>query len=171
MKEVRFKKQVIYVFLAIAVFAFVLIGCKKDDDAGSGVYRMKFKVDGNQVEFNLQTALVAAFGQSGSQYNSVISGSDSKSNVGLQVFDNKIIATGKYSGYTISNSAVVGALMHYQDLNGTVYTQGTVSPDIEITINEINDTTVKGTFRGTLKSTGKANISITDGEFFVWRAN
>lgn len=171
MKGANFKKQSIGVILAIVVFAFLSGGCKKDNDAGSGGYHMKFKVDGTQIEYSVQGALVAAFGQSGTQYNAVISGSDGKSNAGLQVFDNKAISASIYSGYTISNSAVVGALMHYEDLNGTVYTQGTVSPDIEITIIEINATIVKGTFRGTLKSAGKANISITNGEFLVWRAN
>lgn len=171
MKGTNFKKQSIGVILAIVVFALLSGGCKKDDDSGSDGYHMKFKLDGAQVEFNMQTALVAAFAQSGTQYNAVFSGSDGKSNTGLQVFDNKAISASKYSGYTISNSAVVGALMHYEDMNGTVYTQGSVNPDIEITIVEINSTIVKGTFRGTLKSTGKADISITNGEFFVWRAN
>jgi hypothetical protein len=171
MEKLNFRKQVIYVFLAVAVFAFLSGGCKKDDDAGSGTYYMKFKVDGNRVEFNLQTAMVAAFAQSGTQYNAVISGSDGKRNVGLQVFDNKVISAGKYSGYTISNMAVVGTLMHYEDLNGTAYTQGSTNQDVEVTISEISSTTVKGNFKGTLKSTGKANILVTDGEFFVWRAN
>ncbi len=170
MKGRNLKNQSIFVILAFVLFAGLLGGCKKDETSDNG-YWIKFKVDGNQVEYTLQSSLVAAFAQAGTQYNAVITGSDSKSNVGLQVYDSKAIAANKYSGYTISNGAVVGVLMHYADGNGTVYNQSVTNSNLEITVSELNTTTVRGTFNGTLKASGKSDISITEGKFYVWRAN
>jgi len=46
-----------------------------------------------------------------------------------------------------------------------------LNPVTSITITEITSTSVKGTFSGTVKASGKSDISITNGEFYVWRAN
>jgi len=66
---------------------------------------------------------------------------------------------------------LVGALMGYQDNAGTLYTQGSANPIANVIISEISPTTVRGTFNGTLKADGKPDVLITQGEFFVWRAN
>jgi len=170
MRDKNLKNRLIFIILAIVIFTVVIVGCKKEE-AGSNGYWIKFKVDGSQVEFTLQSSLVAAFAQAGTQYNAVISGSDSKSHVGLQVYDNKAIVANKYSGYTILNGAVVGVLMHYADASGVVYNQSVTNSNLEITISELTATAVRGTFSGTLKATGKTDIAITSGEFYVWRAN
>jgi hypothetical protein len=165
-------KNVKFLMLGIILVAFFASSCKKDDnEPENSAYKIRFEVDGSLVEFNLQGSLLAAFANSGSQYNAVFTGSDSQRNIGLQVFDNKVITENTYSGYTISGSSVVGALMHYEDLNGTLYTQGSNNMDLRITITELTDKIVRGTFSGTLLSAGKTDISITNGEFYVWRAN
>ena len=89
----------------------------------------------------------------------------------LQIYDDKQIGEMSYSGYDVSGSALVGVLMGYQDTSGTLYTQLSLSSDMVINISSITTDAVSGTFSGTLQSTGKADISITEGKFTVWRAN
>lgn len=165
----------IKLLLLLGLAIFLLNSCKKDQtNSNAYSYFMKFDVDGKTIEFTTQASLVAAFSSSGTtvkQYNALFTGYNSNSNMGLQIFDGNAITTGTYTGYTIVNSAVVGVLIGYQDTSGTLYTQGTTNSDAVITISEMTTSTVKGTFSGTLKATGKSDISVTNGQFYVWRAN
>jgi glutamate synthase domain-containing protein 3 len=154
-----------------ALFALATGSCKKDDATDDGKYFIRFNANGSKVEFTVQGSLVAAFGQAGTQYNAVFTGGDAASNISLQVYDGKAIAAGTFSGYTITGGAVVGAIMGYSDNSGTLYTQGSVGSNASITISEITTTTVRGTFSGTLKASGKTDIVVSQGEFYVWRAN
>ena len=163
----HFKLLVVFVALA----AVSLSGCKKDDDNGDGgQYYMRFKANGTTVEFKVQASLVAAFGHAENVYNAVFTGYDAESNISIQVHDGKAIEEKNYSGYILSGSAFVGALIAYKDKAGTVYTQG-VPGNASITVSEITATEVRGTFSGTLKATGKDDVIITEGEFFVKRLN
>lgn len=156
--------------LGLVILAMVFSSCKKED-AGPEEYVMKFKANGAPVVLNVRGSLVAAFAQAGTVFNGVFTGSDNVSSISLQVYDNKTISATTYSGYKLVGSAIVGALISYNDAKGTPYTQGSVNPDASVTISEITETTVRGTFSGTLKSAGNPDISITEGEFYVWRAN
>ncbi len=156
--------------LGLVIMAMVFSSCKKED-ASPEEYVMKFKSNGSQVVLNVQGSTVAAFAQAGTVFNGVFTGSDNVSSISLQVYDNKTISATTYSGYKLVGSTIVGALISYNDAAGTPYTQGSANPDASVTISEITETTVRGTFSGTLKSAGKPDIAVTDGEFFVWRAN
>ena len=164
------KRRFTAAFLSLTILMLVFNGCKKDQTTQGG-YLMKFDVNGQTVEYTNQASLIAAFSSAATQYNALVTGYDANSNAGLQIFDDKAITTGTYSGYTIAGSAVVGVLIHYQEPGGTLYTQGTTNSDAVITISEITATTVRGTFSGTLKTAGKSDISVTNGQFYVWRAN
>lgn len=156
----------------VFVLLVALLGSCKNDDADTGTdYFVRFNANGQKVEFKVHGSLVAAFGQSGSQYNAVFTGYDANTNISLQVFDNKAIVPATFTGYSLSGSTFVGALIGYQDNTGTLYTQGAVTPNSTITITELTSAAVRGTFSGTVKATGKSDISITNGEFYVWRAN
>lgn len=158
--------------LAGFILAILLFSSCKKDQTSQGGYLMKFDVNGKTVEFTTQASLVAAFSNTGSQYLGVFTGYDANSNMSLSVFDNKAIVPGTFSGYSVSNGALVGILITYQDDSGTVYVQSTTtSSDAVINISEITATTVRGTFSGTLETSGKQTISVTNGQFFVWRAN
>lgn len=170
MRDKTTKQRLTATFFYLVVFTLLFNGCKKDQSTQGG-YLMKFDVNGKTVEFTGQASLVAAFSNTGNQYLGVFTGYDANSNMGLQVYDNKAIVPGTFSGYTISNSAIVGVLIGYQDTSGTQYTQGTTNSDAVITISELTATTVRGTFSGTLKAAGKSDISVTNGQFYVWRAN
>jgi hypothetical protein len=165
-------RQTIFFIGCIALFSILVGSCKTDEDDNSNSgYFIRFKANGTQVEFKEQTSLVAAFAKSGIQHNGVFSGGKNLSNIVLQVFDNKAIEATTFTGYTISGSSIVAELISYNDNTGANYTQGSVGSNATITISEITATTVRGTFSSTVKSAGKPDISITQGEFFVWRAN
>lgn len=166
-------RKSIALVLGFVVLTMVFSSCKKDDkgDNASDGYVMKFKVNGSQVVLNSQPSLVAAFANTGAIFNGVFNGSDGASIMILQVYDNKAISQTTYSGYKLVGSSFVGAIISYSDASGTGYAQGSANPDTKVTISEITTTTVSGTFSATLKSAGKPDIDITDGEFFVWRAN
>lgn len=159
--------QILFIALLSATFS----SCSKDDEPAENDYYVRFNASGQKVEFKVHGSLVAAFGQSGSNHNAVFTGYDATSNISLQVFDNKAITTATYTGYTLSDSSFIGALIGYTDKSGTLYMQDALNPVTSISISEITATTVKGTFSGTVKASGKTDISITNGEFYVWRAN
>lgn len=163
----RFSVQIL-VFLLLVI---TLGSCSKDDEPAENEYYVRFNANGEKIEFTVQGAVVAAFGQAGNKYNAVFTGYDATSNINLQVFDNKEITTSAYSGYTLSGTSFIGALIGYNDKSGTLFMQDALNPVTSITITEITSTTVKGIFSGTVKASGKSDISITNGEFYVWRAN
>lgn len=156
---------------AFIVLSAAISACKKDDTTSNEQYAFKFKANGTQVVLNQQASLVAAFAQSGNIYNAVFNGSDGVSIAILQVYDNKAISSTTFSGYNLVGGSIVGALISYDDATGTGYMQGAGNSDATVTISEITEKTVRGTFSGTLTATGKPDIAITDGEFYVWRAN
>jgi hypothetical protein len=171
MKTKIFHKKSILLILGFVFFSTMFSSCNKDTTTSTGSFLIQFKVDGTLVEYTSQSSLMAVFAHSGAQYNAVFSGYDELSNINLSVYYNKEITSGTYSGYTLAGSAIVGSLISYQDKSGTNYTQASVNSDASITISEITATTVKGFFSGTLLASGKPDIVITNGEFFVWRAN
>ncbi len=167
----NFLKRLSIQILVLLFLAVTSGSCSKDDETAESEYYVRFNANGQKLEFTLQGAVLAAFGQSGNQYNAAFTGGNTNSNVSLQVFDNKAITTATYSRYVLTGSAFIGAIIGYQDNSGTLFTQGAVNPNTSITISAITSTTVKGTFSGTVKAAGKPDISITNGEFYVWRAN
>ncbi|HSM46343.1 MAG TPA: hypothetical protein VK872_00895, partial [Draconibacterium sp.] len=78
----------------ILVFALLVVlfgSCKNDDSDTGSEYYVRFNANGQKVEYTIHNSLVAAFGQSGIQYNAVFTGYDATSNISLQVYDNKAI--------------------------------------------------------------------------------
>ncbi len=149
-------------------------GCKKDDeDKGplSTGYFIRFKADGQQVEFTNQAALTAATGQSLSQYNAVVSGFSGNHNISIQMFDNEAIRTSVYEGYENKVSYFEGALIGY-GRDGVIYGTSGVNPEVTVSLTVWTATEAKGTFSGKVKATNASTeIAITDGEFFVKRLN
>jgi hypothetical protein len=164
-------KTLLFKILIFTISAGIFASCKDDETETSGGYYVRFNANGQKVEFKVQGATVAAFGQATNIYNAVFTGYDASSNVILQVFDKKEITTSTYSGYTLSGASFIGALISYQDDSGTLFRQEVLNPVTSVTISEITSETVKGTFSGIVKASGKPNISITQGEFYVWRSN
>lgn len=157
----------------LVVAGLVLGGCKGSDSTGpnDSTYYLRFKANGSQVSFTLQGSLLVTFSTSGSQYVGIVSGFDAVSNANLQLYSNATIGKATYSGYTVSGGALVGALIGYQDATGTLYTSAGATVEASITVTDLTGTTMRGTFSGRLKATGKPDVVVTEGEFFVPRYN
>lgn len=156
---------------AITIFIIVFTSCSKDEADG---YYIRFRANGELVEFTNQLILTAGFGQSGVFHTGTISGAnDADSNVGLQIYNNAPILAGTYSGYGVSDGVVVGVIIGYKEKSSGVLFSSGGGPNVDATvvITEITETTVKGTFHGKIMATGQPDIVVTDGSYFVRRAN
>ena len=154
--------------IILFVFALIVNSCKKDDMSGK-TYFMSFTANGTKVEYTVEGALVATFSDAGNQHIGFFSGYNSITNLNLQVYDDVPISVKSYTGYNISNSILLGVLIGYDDESGTDYTQ--VGDDLVVNVTSITDTSVSGTFSGTLKANGKPDIVIAGGKFTVKRFN
>ena len=162
------------VVLTVAVLA---VACGKDSDGGTGPSNdgdlfYRFDANGTRVTYTVQQSLLGSFSRNNNQRVLIITGFNANSNSALQVYSGADIGVGSYSGYTINpaQGVVIGTIMHYQDSNGVLYaTDSSVNPTDVVTITDLTATTVRGTFSGRLKSAGRPDMVITNGEFLVKR--
>lgn len=152
--------------------SLLFTGCGGSDSTGpgdSGAWYLRFKANGAQVSFTLQTSLLATFSNAGVQYVGIVTGYDATANTNLQLYDNASITTKTYSGYAASDGAIVGALIGYEDAAGTNYVS--TSNQVSVIVTELTGTTIKGTFTAVLSAVGKPDLTVTEGQFFVPRYN
>jgi hypothetical protein len=154
-------------FLALLIFA----GCKKNNDSGSSVYHINFKVNGEQQNFNYQASF---------QYNV-------PQNVGINflrasLLDSALEGTPDYIVFAL-NGANIGHInaadiakftttlnFYYYDKDGKRYTTSNLTHNtdefIKLDISEISPTAIKGTFSAKAYN-GASAVNITDGELYV----
>ena len=130
---------------------------------------MSFKANGTQVNYKTIGAIVATFSNNSSEYLGAFSGYDATSNMNLQVYDGATITTKNYSGYTAAGNGLIGVLIGYQGDSGTLCSEA--GDDAPATVTSISETSVSGTFSGTIKADRKADIAITNGKFTLQRFN
>jgi hypothetical protein len=163
-------KRNFYYLLTVVAFLVVTTlfsSCSKDETEG---YYIRFRANGELVEYTNQLILTAGFGTNADIYTGTIGGAnDVASNVGLQIYHNAPILEGTYSGY----GGVSGVIIHYMEKSsGALFSSGGgPNADATVVITEITATTVKGTFHGKIMSTGQPDIVVTNGSYFVRRAN
>jgi hypothetical protein len=160
----------------LALVPWLILGCGGGSEStgpgGSGDHYLRFQANGAQVSYTEQSSLLMTFSNSGTQYVGIVSGFDATSNANLQIYANAAISTGTWSGYNLSGSALVGALIGYHPAGGVLHTSGgTGVVTASVTISEITGTTARGTFTATLRAAGQPDITVTNGEFFVPRFN
>jgi hypothetical protein len=159
-----------YHVLRVVTFLVVVVlfsSCSKDETDG---YYIRFRANGELVEFTNQLILIAGFGTNGEIYTGTIGGAnDATSNIGLQIYNNAPILEGTYSGYGGGTGVIIG---YTEKSSGVLFSSGG-GPDVDATvvITEITATTVKGTFHGRIMATGQSDIIVTDGSYFVRRSN
>src|SRR5690554_6213752 len=162
----------LFLFLPVIITGiFLSAGCSKDEDEPGSFY-MRFDANGNKVEYVNQLGLTAGFAQNENMNVGTISGwNDASSSMGLLLYDSEPIKEGTMSGYKVSDGAVVGVLLAYREKEtGIVFSSGaSIDFDGTVTITEMNDNIVKGTFHGKVVATGQQDILITDGSFQVKR--
>lgn len=172
------KKGILASGLMMLMAIAIMIGsCKKDDDNNNNnnnnngsTYYVKFKSNGTQVNFTGFGTEVAIFSHSGNQYTCAVTGADTSSNIGLSMYDTTAITTKTYSGFTTVNSlsATLGTLVTYGDGSGTSYNSNNTT--FSITVTGLTDSTMTGTFSGSLQDNNGTNtLTITDGDFHVKR--
>lgn len=163
--------KLILILVVLVSGAFLFESCSKDEET-PGEYYMRFKANGTLAEYTNQLGLAASFAQSGNQYFLTISGwNDASTNFSVVLYNLAPISESTYSGYVASVDGTVGVLFaHKEKESGAVFSSGvTADYDARVTLSEITETGVKGTFSGTVKASGHSDISITEGEFFVKR--
>lgn len=168
---------------ALVLLTVAALGCSSSTDAtgksSNSPYYIKFTANGTQSEYHDQIAfpISASFAHTGIEYTGVVAGqSDAVATTGgtitLGVMDVAPITTNKSYGALQTVSANGGFTLG--QISYTIASVGYSNPDpnndVHVAFTEITTTTVRGTFSGTLKSTGHANLSIS-GEFFAKRIN
>lgn len=143
-----------YIFLAAFVIGYNSCADKQENESQ---YFISFKADLTRIVFTDQPVLRAAFSETNGIYNCTITGHDLRSSIILQAIDDSAITTGTY----------YNALISYQDDNGNIFEQDAGSDNV-ITITELTDSSVRGTFEGTVRAPGSI-ITVSEGVFFVGR--
>jgi hypothetical protein len=168
---------------ALVLLTVAALGCSSSTDATTGTnnspYFIKFTANGTQSEYHDQIAfpIAASFAHTGIEYTAVVAGqSDAVATTGgtitLGAMDVAPIATNK--SYGALQTVGTGGGFTLGQISYTIASIGYSNPDpnndVRVAFTEITATTVRGTFSGTLKSTGRPNLSIS-GEFFAKRLN
>jgi hypothetical protein len=167
---------------ALVLLAVAALGCSSSTDASgnsSSPYYIKFTANGTQSEYHDQIAfpVAASFAHTGIEYTAIVAAqSDAVATTGgtitLGAMDVAPITTNKSYGalQTVGTNGgfTLGQISY--TIAGIGYSNPDPSNDVRVAFTEITTTTVRGTFSGTLKSSGHANLPIS-GEFFAKRIN
>jgi hypothetical protein len=158
--------------LGMLILSVMTNSCKKASSE-NGEYFVKFKAGNNNINYSNQAGLYYTATQSGNSHFIIISGfNNASSNISLQVYSNAAVTTGTYSSYSVGSGIPLGVIIGYLDAgSGELFNTAGAVTDAIITITEINNTHVKGSFSGTVKKSGQADIVISSGEFYVKKIN
>lgn len=167
-------------FTYFLFFAFALISfsaCKKDSGSNSGGgYYIKFKRDGKEIKMTYSPQAVFADVSLIGLYNGTFEAftSDGKTTMLIIIYDASPVAAGKtYTQDFLSTASLPQAQLAYTDETTTGYSSGStiLNPDASTTvsISDLTDTYIKGTFSGKLLTSDYKGIkyTITDGEFYL----
>ncbi len=159
-------------FLAAGLFLSACGGSGGDSTGPDGTYYLRFKANGTQITYADQFRLNATVSQAANQHLLLALGFDDTSNFSATFFDGAPVSQKTYAGYNINQSlgAFIGVIFAYQNTSGVVYGPGSTN-DESATITELTSTTVRGTFSGTVRAAGQADVVITNGEFYLPRGN
>lgn len=160
--------------LALAIiFSLTLSSCGGSDDGGGGGSAangtIKAKVGGSNFT-SMQIASFAYKQAIGNAYMITLQGSDASGKV-IQLILNGV--DGQTGTYEISDTANISAVGSYTEINVNTMTSQTWAAPYDgsgaagsITISEITDTNIKGTFSFTAKNQEGADTkSVTNGAF------
>lgn len=175
-------------FILSAAFLCLSAGCEKnaiDGTVPETEYYLRCKIDGTKKDFKVTDSAYLPETSWNGIYSFGIGGIDNISTMNqLSVIINdgtgKPITAGKtYTTIAPADVTQVQAVIIYSNLNGEYYTSA-FFPDkpsyesAEITLSEITDKYVKGTFKGKLledeSSSSAVKYNITEGEFYLPRS-
>ena len=162
--------------LAVLPLGFLaLTSCGGDSATGpfGGGLFLRLKVDGTLYEYSLEGGLLGVFGGSGRYNNLNITGNDAGATSALvMVWDTVRVSARSYDEFhgTVPAGSF-GTILSFTDPTGTDYASGDAGTDANVTISEISDSQIAGTFDGVLAAAGHANVTVTEGSFRVARFN
>lgn len=174
-------------FLQFTKLAFVVLllitsasSCSKsnvdeeEEESDTG-YFIRFNANGQLNKFTPEYILSGNLSEYNAQYSASIIGKNTTSSIIIHALDNKTIIEKSYSGYVMIQATPqtpaynIGADIFYHGGDGIMYTSPLSNSDVTIKIEKITPTTIRGTFNGTLKFSGKPDLVITNGKFHVER--
>ncbi len=153
----------------LAVCAILFSSCKKNNTTNSDYY-VKGDVNGQEVNYTGFTSAVFTTLPGSPSYNILaIQGMQSQGAVtnlfGIVITDQVAITTKTYTDATVGNT-VQGVVNYYNGTNVQFTSALSVNPGVTITITEITNSYVSGTFSGAVESTSSNESAIiTNGSF------
>ena len=171
MKILFFTKKTNYLSIGYILLGLFLSSCKKEnnkDDSGNS-YMITYEVGSIAKSFTEKDSPLGGFYNHDQQYGGIFTCSHNSNKITLLVLDNKAITATIYRGYNDEKVYLNGAAISLQEGSVAYRTESTANSDVKIEITKITETTIRGKFSGTLKSEGKPDRIITNGNFFVPR--
>jgi len=172
----QFTKMVILILgLLVALTSCKMSDDGDDDDGKIGEFMISFNANGTLQEFTSDHFPQGSIYDNGSQYTAGFSAVRSASSVGIQVLDNKTVTAKSYTGYSLtqatqqSSAYVIGAVVSYSEGQTGYSSLVGLDSNVTVVISEITTTSIRGTFSGTLKSSGEQDLVVTNGKFYVLR--
>ncbi|MCG2459606.1 hypothetical protein K8352_02455 [Flavobacteriaceae bacterium F89] len=168
-----------HIFLIIIIFwGLSFSSCSKNSDSPKAEgYFMKFKIDGETVQFTETTAYTFDSPSQDPRYHYTINGGDGKAGFTINLSERLAIEENRIYNDTIIKKVPV-AYMGYSPPDTTVYTHSSwiatiniqVALPCTVSISEVTDTNIKGTFSGEmLDIENNKSEEVTQGEFNVKR--
>jgi asparagine N-glycosylation enzyme membrane subunit Stt3 len=167
------KSHFILSFSLLIWLSITSISC--NDEEGNGLLNnsIKFKIDGNLIEFKDQTKLFGFYGSNGSQHTLLIQSDNGEEEINIQIFDDTPITVATYTGFDLnSNNVIEGITIGVFTNDGIVYTTDATNVIGSVIVTDLGDNLIKGTFSGELRDPETGNsVTLTEGEFTVKRVN
>ena len=178
MKHQFFTKATSYFILGLVLVALFSGSCKKEDDIKND-YKISYKANGVLEEFIVEDVAGSFYEDvTATQYGLRFTARKQNFTIYLDIYDRHAITDSTYSGYKLTPpigkkpTLIEGAEIAHNDGDTyTVYKTDKKNADVTISISEITKSTVRGSFKGTLKASGKPDMVITEGKYFVPVAN
>ncbi len=173
------KSKTNHIFLIIIIFlGLCTSNCSKSEDSPKAEsYFMKFNIDGETFQFTETTAYTFDSPSQDPRYHYTINGGDGKAGFTINLSERSPIEEDRIYTDTIIKTVPV-AYMGYSPPDTTVYTHSSwiatkniqVALSCMVSISEITNTNIKGTFSGELLDIkNNKTEEVTEGEFNVKR--
>lgn len=172
------KNSAYFLFLFIfSISSLTFAGCSKDDDDPeeglAGNYFIEFEADGNEFRFSDQETVFSHAVFEDDEHVLVIGGIEDSLSLSLAIYDDEPVNEGMYNNTYMNDEddlrKVVLVITRFA--NSEYMSFASVDNDITVSITDLTQSYVKGTFSGTVThlQLEDSEVSITNGSFTVPR--
>jgi hypothetical protein len=153
--------------IAISILGAITLSCKKDK-TDSSPYFVQCNIDGVKLEFRGETEVMGVISFATNVHSVHITALDEPADMTLQLYSTNPISARTYNGFTFVSGNLIGCVVGYSPDGFVTYISESDLPDDPvIIIEEITNQHIKGKFHGTIYSSGRPTLEVTEGEFFV----